>query len=134
MSQIDLTTLENLTRPELVTVWATLNDGPPPHKLSRQLMARLIAYDVQVTRDRALSAKARRTLASVAAGKPGAVRPKLKPGARLIREWNGVTHVVEACETGYVYRERTWRSLSAIARAITGAHWSGPRFFGLSEP
>ncbi|MCR9130624.1 MAG: DUF2924 domain-containing protein [Alphaproteobacteria bacterium] len=129
MVQIDLATLESLTRPELVTVWASLNEAPPPRKLSRQLMARLIAYDVQIARDRGLSAKARRALASVAAGKTGAARPRPRPGARLIREWNGVTHVVEACESGYVYRDRTWRSLSAIARAITGAHWSGPRFF-----
>ena len=51
--------------------------------------------------------------------------------ARLLREWNGVTHVVDVTEQGYRWREQTWRSLSAIAREITGAHWSGPRFFGL---
>lgn len=50
----------------------------------------------------------------------------------MLREWNGVTHVVEVTETGFLWNGETWRSLSAIAREITGAHWSGPRFFGLT--
>lgn len=53
------------------------------------------------------------------------------PGARLIRDWNGTTHVVDVTETGYLYGGVTYRSLSVIARTITGARWSGPRFFGL---
>ena len=73
-----------------------------------------------------------------AAGKRGRqkiVLPKprlaLAPGARLLREWNGRQHFVEVVENGYVLDGKTYRSLSAIARRITGAHWSGPRFFGL---
>ena len=54
------------------------------------------------------------------------------PGTRLVREWNGVTHVVEVTETGATWNGQHWRSLSAVAREITGAHWSGPRFFGLT--
>jgi hypothetical protein len=53
------------------------------------------------------------------------------PGARLLREWNGRRHVVDVIERGFVYEGVSYRSLSAIARRITGAHWSGPRFFGL---
>ena len=60
------------------------------------------------------------------------LKQALKPGGRLLREWNGVTHVVEVTETGFLWNGETWRSLSAIARAITGTHWSGPRFFGLT--
>jgi hypothetical protein len=56
---------------------------------------------------------------------------RLSPGTRLVREWNGRTHTVEVTSAGYSWNERTWRSLSAIAEAITGARWSGPRFFGL---
>lgn len=52
-------------------------------------------------------------------------------GARLIREWNGKTNVVDVFEKGFQYKGETYGSLSAIARKITGAHWSGPRFFGL---
>ena len=54
-----------------------------------------------------------------------------KPGSHLIREWTGRTYQVEVVEGGYVMDGKTWRSLSAIARHITGARWSGPRFFGV---
>ena len=59
--------------------------------------------------------------------------PVLQPGTRLVREWNGTTHIVEVIEGGYVWNGDRLRSLSAIARSITGARWSGPRFFGLSS-
>ena len=55
----------------------------------------------------------------------------LAPGARLVREWNVQTISVEVRADGFWWKERTWRSLSEIAREVTGAHWSGPRFFGL---
>lgn len=53
------------------------------------------------------------------------------PGARILRDWEGQTHEILVADNGFLWRERTWRSLSAIAREITGARWSGPRFFGL---
>jgi len=62
---------------------------------------------------------------------PSAERRRLVPGARLLRDWNGRTHAVDVTQDGYLYDGITYRSLSAIARRITGAHWSGPRFFGL---
>ncbi len=55
----------------------------------------------------------------------------MAPGSRFLREWNGVTHVVERTEVGYLWNGKVHASLSGIARAITGAHWSGPRFFGV---
>ena len=55
----------------------------------------------------------------------------LKSGARLLRAWNGVTHEVLIVEDGFLWAGKTWRSLSAIAREITGTRWSDPRFFGL---
>lgn len=57
--------------------------------------------------------------------------PAPPAGSRLLREWNGRMHIVEVTEGGFVLDGRTYRSLSAVARRITGAHWSGPRFFGL---
>ena len=57
---------------------------------------------------------------------------RLKPGARLVREWRGQSHTVIVLEDGFEWQGKRWRSLSAIAREITGAHWSGPRFFGLN--
>ena len=82
-------------------------------------------------RDVAAVAKALRPCKAggAAAGKPAL---RLKPGARLMREWNGTTHLVEMHEDGLHWQGQVYKSLSAIARQITGAHWSGPRFFGLS--
>jgi len=64
---------------------------------------------------------------------PARPRIELTPGIRLIREWNGQTISVDVMEDGFAYADRTWRSLSEIARQVTGAHWSGPRFFGLTS-
>ena len=57
----------------------------------------------------------------------------LKPGTRLVREWRGVTHTVLVHADGVEWNGRRYRSLTVIAREITGAHWSGPRFFGLKK-
>ena len=59
--------------------------------------------------------------------------PNLGPGARLVREWRGRTHTVQVTEDGFEYDGKPYSSLSKIAHAITGAHWSGPRFFGLNR-
>ena len=59
--------------------------------------------------------------------------PRIRPGARLIREWRGRTHTVVVTEDGFEYAGKPYSSLSKIAQAITGAHWSGPRFFGLNR-
>ena len=57
--------------------------------------------------------------------------PSIKPGARLVREWHGRTHTVTVTEDGFEYAGTNYPSLTKIAKKITGAHWSGPRFFGL---
>ncbi len=59
--------------------------------------------------------------------------PQVASGTRLIREWNGVTHVVDAVDDGFIWQGARYGSLSAVARAITGARWSGPRFFGVTS-
>ena len=58
--------------------------------------------------------------------------PALDPGARLVRDWNGVTHTVDVTDDGFEWQSQQYGSLSEIAREITGARWSGPRFFGLN--
>ena len=57
--------------------------------------------------------------------------PEIKPGTRLLRSWDGKTHEVIVTPQGYLWRGQTWKSLSRIAREITGTSWSGPTFFGL---
>jgi hypothetical protein len=62
---------------------------------------------------------------------PSVPSAPLQPGTRLLREWQGVVHEVVVCEKSVEYRGKSWSSLSAVAREITGTRWSGPRFFGL---
>jgi len=133
---LDLDALRDLTRIELKERWHVLYDAPPPANISRNLLLRAIAYRLQEEAYGGLSAKTRKKLdraaQDVAAGRRVATPPrKIKPGTRLLREWHGVVHEVIALESSVLYREKNWPSLSAVAREITGARWSGPRFFGL---
>ena len=107
-------------------------DEQPPRGLRQAFLARLLAYDLQVRARGGLSPRLVKRLQATAAGEtPSPAAPQLRPGAQLLRTWNGVTHRVDVVEDGYRYRGDIYRSLSAIAKRITGAHWSGPRFFGL---
>jgi hypothetical protein len=133
--------LADLPRRGLVERWQTLYRSAPPNGISRPLLVRAVAYAMQVKRHRGLKPAVRRKLRSVAdgstaAGEPGAMPSKaivkVPPGTRLVREWNGASHVVDVVDGGFIWNGARYRSLSAVARAITGARWSGPRFFGLN--
>lgn len=121
---------------ELRTEWQRINRGAPP-KLSRELFALALAYQLQESAHGGLSKSSRRKLQTVAKSlqATGRVGPSptlsLKPGARLIREWHGRRHTVTVTEDGFDHEGSSYPSLTMIARKITGAHWSGPRFFGL---
>ena len=97
-------------------------------------MVRAIAYEMQARHYGELKSAIVRQLEKIASDKTeGAPRALvLDPGARLIREWNGVTHTVDVTDDGFEWKGEQYGSLSAIAREITGARWSGPRFFGLN--
>ncbi len=120
-----------MERKGLVALWGEVIGAAPPRRLSTPFLRRILAFEVQARRHGGLPAALQRKLASIAAGKDRPASAKLRPGGRLIREWNGISHVVDVTDDGYLWRGDRYRSLSAIARAITGAHWSGPRFFGL---
>jgi DUF2924 family protein len=132
-----LEALCDLTPADLRKEWRRLYRSQPP-RLSRDLLVRALAYRIQELRYGGLSKATRRKLASlIEARDSGAEKTKktiqrIRPGTRLIREWNGRTHTVMAEDDGFRYAGRTYRSLSAVAREITGARWSGPRFFGLA--
>jgi hypothetical protein len=106
-------------------------------KLSRDLLVRAIAYRRQEVEHGGLSKATRRKLQTIAGAirSTGRVGPSpglsLKPGARLVREWQGRTHTVTVTDDGFEYTGASYPSLTKIAKKITGAHWSGPRFFGL---
>jgi hypothetical protein len=106
-------------------------------KISRGLFVLALGYKLQEIEHGGLGKSTRRKLQTIAKAlrTTGRVRPtpslSLKPGARLIREWHGRTHTVTVTEDGFEYAGVTYASLTKIAKKITGAHWSGPRFFGL---
>jgi hypothetical protein len=136
--EAQLDAIRDLDRKALVARWLSIYGHPPPKGISRRLLQRAAAYVVQAKAYGGLEPKTRKMLLRNADGGDGAEaaqpqtkKPPLAPGTRLLREWNGRTHQVDVTEDGFVWNGETYRSLSAIARAITGARWSGPRFFGL---
>lgn len=133
LDEIDVSGLADLSHADLVPIWADVMEGPPPRRMSAALMSRLLAFEIQAKRSRGITPAFRKRLARVASGQGAPPTSGLKPGGRLVRTWNDVTHVVDVTETGFVWNGERYTSLSAIARAITGTTWSGPRFFGLAK-
>ncbi len=135
----ELEAIPTLSRAELVERWTTIHRRPPPKGLSRRLLEYTAAYDVQAREYGGLKPAIRRKLRQVVSGAEEQARlvgrderaKSLSPGTRLMREWRGRTHWVDVLETGFLCDGKHYDSLSQIARAITGARWSGPRFFGL---
>jgi Protein of unknown function (DUF2924) len=130
--------LTALTAPQLRREWRRLYRYNPP-RLSRDLLVRTIAYRMQELAYGGLSKRTQRRLVALTkelqtngsiASDPG---PRVRPGVGLVREWRGRTHTVVVTEDGFEYAGKTYTSLSKIAQTITGAHWSGPRFFGLNR-
>ena len=132
-----LARLSALTIFELRGEWRRLHRMPPPMRLSRDLLIRGIIYKLQERAYGGLSLATARKLEQANADpmSRGAAKPappiSLRPGTRLVREWRGVTHTVLIHADGIEWRGQRYRSLSLVARKITGARWSGPRFFGL---
>ena len=134
----DLVALAAMPWVQLRERWAAMGAGQAP-AVPTPLLRRMLAQRLQEKRRGGLPLLVVRELERVASVGGGTVpEPQrrsvnLTPGTRLIREWNGKTISVEVTDDGFAWNERKWRSLSEIARAVTGAHWSGPRFFGLKR-
>ena len=116
--------------------WRRLYHSEPP-RISRDLLVLALGYRLQEIEYGGLGKATRRKLQTMAKAlrTTGRVGPtpslSLKPGARLVREWCGRTHTVTVTEDGFEYAGENYPSLTKIAKTITGAQWSGPRFFGL---
>jgi Protein of unknown function (DUF2924) len=123
--------LEAMDRGGLLGLWQNCFGGAAPKGMSLTFLRRFLAFDLQARSQGGLPAPLLAKLGRIDAGQERAATPVLKSGGRLLREWNGVTHVIDTTPEGYLWQGQRHRSLSAIARAITGAQWSGPRFFGL---
>jgi hypothetical protein len=136
--QNELARLAGLPAHRLRIEWRRQIRGEPPAGLSRDLLLRAITYKVQEHAYGGLTQAARKTLRNLAgkittegAGGTLNLAPMIKPGVRLVRDWRGQAHSVLVLEDGFEYQGERYRSLTEIARRITGAHWSGPRFFGM---
>jgi len=134
----DLTALVTMSPAQLRERWEQAGCGVVP-SVPASLLRRLLAQRLQEKRHGALPLMVVRELERIAVPPIGEAETRrrdiaLTPGTRLIREWNGKTISVEVTGEGsFVWEDRCYRSLSEIARLVTGAHWSGPRFFGLTR-
>ena len=124
--------LTGLSREDLIARWVALYGGAPPPRTSRSPMIRAVAYKMQERVHGGLSSSTRRALTDKRPSATTLPPPEARPGTVLLREWHGVTHQVAVVEGGVLYRGKRHRSLSEVARLITGSRWSGPTFFGLN--
>ena len=123
---------------ELRLGWRKLHRTEPPFGMSRDLLIRSLAYELQQRAHGSPNRALRRRLQTLTGAwergarsvDPGVVQ---NAGTTLVREWHGHAHTVLVCENGFEYEGQRYRSLTVIAERITGAHWSGPRFFGLTK-
>jgi Protein of unknown function (DUF2924) len=133
-----LAALQSADMAELRTQWRTLFGNEPP-AYSRRFMAARLGYRIQELAYGSLRPETLARLEAIAEaidGKKRSLRSvpakqRPVPGTRLIRQWGGVDHTVTVLRDGYEWQGRPYQSLSAIARAMTGTRWNGPRFFGL---
>jgi hypothetical protein len=133
--------LPKLTAPELRALWQQTFNRPQPKWVQKDFLVRALAYHFQEKVFGGLKPAARRQLlryAEEVASKGDSItsldKRRIKPGTRIVRQWKGETHLITALEQGFEYRSRRYKSLSEIARLITGTRWSGPAFFGLKRP
>lgn len=126
-------------RKDLIEAWTGFCGEPPPKGLSTRLLHMASTYNEQVQEYGGLKDQTIRDLMRYAKTPSGSTSAKPrtsklnKPtaGTRFVREWRGRTHVVDVIDGGVQYQGETYKSLSHVARIITGARWSGPRFFGV---
>ena len=134
-----LAELESLETPALRERWEAAFGRPVPKRMKRDLLLRVLAWHLQERMEGGLRKATRKRLASTGEEHVDAARtrrassPRCTPGTRLVREWRGEAHHVTVHEDGFEYRGARFRSLSRIARIITGTRWSGPAFFGLRQ-
>jgi hypothetical protein len=136
--KVDIIGLVDRSTQDLRLAWRQVHRTEPPPGLSRDLLIRALAHGLQEeTHGRTSRAQQRRlqTLARELEKGSGSSDPgsMLRTGTTLVRQWRRHTHTVLVREDGFEYEGQHYRSLTVIAERITGAHWSGPRFFGLTK-
>jgi hypothetical protein len=128
---VQLAALDGMSSDALRSLWGTLTASPTP-KVSPALLRLALGYEIQARAFGGLSRVTQQKLGQLARAKT--VSTPAQSGMRLVRAWQGRTHVVVIGEAGVIrWNERDWGSLSEVAREITGTRWSGPAFFGLKK-
>lgn len=129
--EAELAALEPMALAQLRSKWSKLTGKPVP-KISAGMLHLALVWQLQARVHGGLSRQTLQKLDQFEAGRT--ITRTLRPGMRLVREWNGTLHVVTIEEDGSIlWNNQHWPSLSKIARAITGTRWSGPAFFGLKQ-
>jgi len=131
--ETQLSELPKLKTERLRSLWQEVFGKPPHPKLRRELLIPIIAYRLQERAFGGLKPATLRRLEAINSGKQVRKQRGLQPGTRMVRQWQGKMYEAVTVEQGYIYDGRKYRSLSEIARAITGTRWSGPAFFGLRQ-
>ena len=136
--ETEIAPLRDLDLAGLRARWRTSFGRQAPAHLPRHLLLRLLAYRIQADVLGDLDAATARVLNRLAGRGSGDTRPivndvGLRPGTLLVREWAGASHRVTVLNEGFAWSGGSYKSLSKVARAITGTRWNGPRFFGLRE-
>ena len=131
--------LRGMNKPALRAQWLELFHRPVGQLLRKDLLIRILSYRIQEQAYGGLSSITHNRLRQLARAfeknPKGAILnvPTIKPGTRLLRQWQRQTHTVTALEDGFEYKGNRYDSLTQIARLITGTRWSGPLFFGLKR-
>ena len=127
--QAQLEELRLLTRAQLARRWQECFGVPAPHLSRSEILRQAVAWHLQTKALGGLTLQEKRQIQSGVSK----LATQTSSGSRLIRVWQGTTHQVTVLDRGYLYEDKTWKSLSAIAKHITGTPWSGPVFFGLKK-
>ena len=132
-----LASLRSSSIAELKEQWRELYGSQPPHRVSRELLTRAVAYRIQEQAFGGLKPYTRRLLVRLGNNSRSGQPIKFEPataasaGTVLVRDWHGTAHEVRVLDRGVLYKRKRYRSLTEVAKLITGVHWNGPRFFGL---
>lgn len=137
--EADVEALKSMPITSLRALWAERTDNETPPMRSRGVLVRMLAWDMQAKALRGLDAKTEEKLMAIARSHDGGrtyaptIKRQASAGAVLTREWRGTVHTAVITTSGVECEGKIYRSLSDVARAITGTRWSGPRFFGLEQ-
>ncbi len=129
----ELASIGSMGVADLLALWRKRRACELPPALTRDLIARVLAWSIQVE---ALGepARVRKILASVGSGFTPLPDRRVKPGSVIMREYDGTVHEVTVLPDGILWQGKSWPSLSSVAFEITGTKWNGLRFFGVGQP